>query len=78
MSFAYFSYFPSSSFMASMAPEGVAWMTDIDKYLSSCSPPSSLRRDLRGAGGGYRAGARRRRVGEKLKEIRPYVIVGAS
>jgi len=35
MSFAYFLVFPVVfKFMASMAPEGVAWMTDIDKYLS--------------------------------------------
>ncbi len=35
MSFAYFIVFPSIfGFMAKMAPEGVAWMTDIEKYLS--------------------------------------------
>lgn len=35
MSFAYFLVFPTVfHFMASVAPEGVAWMTDIDKYLS--------------------------------------------
>src|SRR6266568_8126573 len=35
MSFAYFLVFPLVfKFMASIAPEGVAWMTDIDKYLS--------------------------------------------
>ncbi len=35
MSFAYFLVFPMVfRFMASVAPEGVAWMTDIDKYLS--------------------------------------------
>lgn len=35
MSFAYFLVFPTVfKFMASVAPEGVAWMTDIDKYLS--------------------------------------------
>lgn len=35
MSFAYFVVFPSVfTFMAAIAPEGVAWMTDIDKYLS--------------------------------------------
>src|SRR5882762_4388714 len=35
MSFAYFLVFPVVfKFMASIAPEGVAWMTDIDKYLS--------------------------------------------
>ncbi len=35
MSFAYFLVFPTVfHFMSSVAPEGVAWMTDIDKYLS--------------------------------------------
>jgi sec-independent protein translocase protein TatC len=35
MSFAYFLVFPTVfGFMAGVAPEGVAWMTDIDKYLS--------------------------------------------
>ena len=35
MAFAYFLVFPTVfSFMAKVAPEGVAWMTDIEKYLS--------------------------------------------
>lgn len=35
MAFAYFLVFPTVfGFMAGIAPEGVAWMTDIDKYLS--------------------------------------------
>jgi sec-independent protein translocase protein TatC len=35
MAFAYFVVFPSVfTFMVAIAPEGVAWMTDIDKYLS--------------------------------------------
>ena len=35
MSFAYFLVFPTVfNFMANVAPEGVAWMTDIEKYLS--------------------------------------------
>jgi len=35
MAFAYFVVFPVVfKFMASIAPEGVAWMTDIEKYLS--------------------------------------------
>lgn len=35
MSFAYFLVFPMVfKFMAAIAPEGVAWMTDIDKYFS--------------------------------------------
>lgn len=35
MAFAYFLVFPTVfSFMAKIAPEGVAWMTDIEKYVS--------------------------------------------
>lgn len=35
MAFAYFVVFPTVfRFMSAVAPEGVAWMTDIDKYLS--------------------------------------------
>jgi sec-independent protein translocase protein TatC len=35
MAFAYFLVFPSVfRFMAAIAPEGVAWMTDIEKYFS--------------------------------------------
>lgn len=35
MAFAYFAFFPMVfGFMAKFAPEGVAWMTDIEKYLS--------------------------------------------
>ncbi len=35
MAFAYFLVFPTVfGFMAKVAPEGVAWMTDIEKYLS--------------------------------------------
>jgi len=64
--------------MASIAPEGVAWMTNIDKYLSfalttfvafgvTFEVPVAVIVLVR--------------VGvvsiEKLKEIRPYVIVGA-
>jgi sec-independent protein translocase protein TatC len=64
--------------MASIAPEGVAWMTDIDKYLSfvlttfvafgvTFEVPVAVIVLVR--------------VGvvsiDKLKDIRPYVIVGA-
>jgi len=79
MSFAYFLVFPVVfKFMASVAPEGVAWMTDIDKYLSfvlttfvafgvTFQVPVVVIVLVR--------------VGvvsiEKLKDIRPYVIVGA-
>src|ERR1700693_705559 len=79
MSFAYFLVFPTVfKFMASIAPTGVAWMTDIDKYLSfvlttfiafgvTFEVPVVVIVLVR--------------VGvvsiDKLKEIRPYVIVGA-
>ena len=79
MSFAYFLVFPVVfKFMASIAPEGVAWMTDIDKYLSfvltmfiafgiTFEVPVAVVLLVR--------------MGvisiAKLKEIRPYVIVGA-
>ena len=79
MSFAYFLVFPVVfKFMASIAPEGVAWMTDIDKYLSfaltmfiafgiTFEVPVAVVLLVK--------------MGvisvEKLKEIRPYVIVGA-
>jgi sec-independent protein translocase protein TatC len=79
MSFAYFLVFPVVfKFMASIAPQGVAWMTDIDKYLSfalttfvafgvTFEVPVVVIVLVR--------------VGlvsiEKLKEVRPYVIVGA-
>jgi sec-independent protein translocase protein TatC len=79
MSFAYFLVFPMVfQFMASVAPEGVAWMTDIDKYLSfvlttfiafgvTFEVPVVVIVLVR-------AGVI---TIEKLKEIRPYVIVGA-
>jgi sec-independent protein translocase protein TatC len=79
MSFAYFLVFPVVfKFMASIAPEGVAWMTDIDKYLSfvltmfiafgiTFEVPVAVVLLVK--------------MGvisiEKLKEIRPYVVVGA-
>ena len=79
MSFAYFLVFPTVfGFMASVAPEGVAWMTDIEKYLSfvlttflafgvTFEVPVIVIVLVR--------------MGvvsiAKLKEIRPYVIVGA-
>ena len=79
MSFAYFLVFPMVfRFMAKVAPEGVAWMTDIDKYFSfvlttfvafgvTFEVPVLVIVLVR--------------VGvislEKLKEIRPYVVVGA-
>lgn len=79
MSFAYFLVFPVVfKFMASIAPEGVAWMTDIDKYLSfvltmfiafgiTFEVPVAVvllvKMDVISV--------------EKLREIRPYVVVGA-
>ena len=79
MAFAYFLVFPVVfKFMAAIAPEGVAWMTDIDKYLSfaltlflafgiTFEVPVAVVLLVR--------------MGvvsvNKLKEIRPYVIVGA-
>lgn len=79
MAFAYFFVFPVVfKFMASIAPEGVAWMTDIEKYLSfaltmfvafgvTFEVPVAVvllvRMNIVGV--------------DKLREIRPYVIVGA-
>ena len=79
MAFAYFLVFPVVfKFMASIAPEGVAWMTDIEKYLSfaltmfiafgvTFEVPVAVvllvRMNVVGV--------------DKLREIRPYVIVGA-
>jgi sec-independent protein translocase protein TatC len=79
MAFAYFVVFPSVfRFMAAIAPEGVAWMTDIEKYFSfvltmflafgvTFETPVAVVLLVR--------------MGmvsvEKLKEGRPYVIVGA-
>jgi sec-independent protein translocase protein TatC len=79
MAFAYFLVFPMVfQFMASIAPEGVAWMTDIDKYLSfvlttfvafgvTFEVPVVVIVLVRAGVISI----------EKLKEIRPYVIVGA-
>jgi sec-independent protein translocase protein TatC len=79
MSFAYFLVFPVVfRFMASIAPEGVAWMTDIDKYLSFALTT------FMAFGVTFEVPVVvivLVRVGvvsiDKLKEIRPYVIVGA-
>ena len=79
MSFAYFFVFPVIfKFMASIAPEGVAWMTDIEKYLSfalttfvafgvTFEVPVVVIVLVRAGLVSI----------EKLKEARPYVIVGA-
>ena len=79
MSFAYFLVFPVVfRFMASVAPQGVAWMTDIDKYLSFALTTFIA------FGVTFQVPVLvivLVRVGvisiEKLKDIRPYVIVGA-
>ena len=79
MAFAYFLVFPTVfGFMSKIAPEGVAWMTDIEKYLSfvlstfiafgvTFEVPVVVIVLVR--------------IGvvsiAKLKEARPYVIVGA-
>ncbi|MDB5812645.1 MAG: twin arginine targeting protein translocase subunit TatC [Betaproteobacteria bacterium] len=79
MAFAYFLVFPVVfKFMASIAPEGVAWMTDIEKYLSfaltlfiafgvTFEVPVAVVLLVR----------MNVVTVEKLREIRPYVIVGA-
>jgi sec-independent protein translocase protein TatC len=79
MSFAYFLVFPVVfKFMASIAPEGVAWMTDIEKYFSfvlttfiafgvTFEVPVVVIVLVRAGLISVK----------KLKEIRPYVIVGA-
>ncbi len=79
MSFAYFLVFPMVfRFMASIAPEGVAWMTDIDKYFGfvlttfvafgvTFEVPVVVIVLVRTGVVSI----------EKLKEARPYVIVGA-
>src|SRR3990172_6337686 len=79
MSFAYFLVFPVVfKFMASIAPEGVAWMTDIDKYFSfvltmfiafgiTFEVPVAVVLLVKMGAISI----------AKLKEIRPYVVVGA-
>ncbi|MBI3055245.1 MAG: twin-arginine translocase subunit TatC, partial [Betaproteobacteria bacterium] len=79
MSFAYFLVFPVVfGFMASIAPEGVAWMTDIEKYLSfvltmfiafgiTFEVPVAVVLLVKMGAISI----------AKLKEIRPYVVVGA-
>ena len=79
MAFAYFVVFPSVfRFMAAIAPEGVAWMTDIEKYFSFVMTM------FLAFGATFEtpvAVVLLVRMGvvtvEKLKQARPYVIVGA-
>lgn len=79
MAFAYFLVFPMVfKFMASFAPEGVAWMTDIEKYFGFALSMFVV------FGIAFEVPVfvvLLVKMGvvsiEKLKEIRPYVIVGA-
>ncbi len=79
MAFAYFFVFPVIfKFMSSVAPEGVAWMTDIDKYFSF------VLSTFIAFGVTFEVPVvvivlvRAKLVSiEKLKEARPYVVVGA-
>ena len=79
MSFSYFLVFPMVfKFMASIAPEGVAWMTDIDKYFSF------VLTSFIAFGVTFEVPVvvivlvRTGMVSiDKLKQARPYVIVGA-
>jgi sec-independent protein translocase protein TatC len=79
MAYAYFFVFPVIfKFMSSVAPQGVAWMTDIDKYFSF------VLTSFIAFGVTFEVPivvivlVRTNIVSiEKLKEARPYVIVGA-
>jgi sec-independent protein translocase protein TatC len=79
MAFAYFGVFPVVfRFMASVAPEGVAWMTDIEKYLSFAMTM------FLAFGATFEVPivvivlVRMGVVSvEKLRSIRPYIVVGA-
>lgn len=79
MAFAYFAVFPMVfKFMSNVAPEGVAWMTDIEKYLGF------VLSSFLAFGVTFQVPVivivlvRMNVVSiAKLKEIRPYVIVGA-
>jgi len=79
MSFAYFLVFPTVfKFMASIAPEGVAWMTDIDKYLSFALTTFIAFGVTFEVPVVVIVLVHMEMISiAKLKEIRPYVIVGA-
>jgi sec-independent protein translocase protein TatC len=79
MAFAYFLVFPVVfKFMASIAPEGVAWMTDIEKYLSFALTTFIAFGVTFEVPVAVVLLVRMNIVGiDKLREIRPYVIVGA-
>lgn len=79
MAFAYFLVFPVVfKFMASIAPEGVAWMTDIEKYLSFALTTFIAFGVTFEVPVAVVLLVRMNVVSvDKLREIRPYVIVGA-
>ena len=79
MAFAYFLVFPVVfKFMASIAPEGVAWMTDIEKYLSFVLTMFMAFGVVFEVPVIVIVLVRAGLVSLKtLKEIRPYVVVGA-
>ena len=79
MAFAYFFVFPVIfKFMSSVAPEGVAWMTDIDKYFSFALTTFVAFGVTFEVPVVVIVLVRSNIVSiEKLREIRPYVIVGA-
>ena len=79
MAFAYFLVFPVVfKFMASIAPEGVAWMTDIEKYLSFALTTFVAFGVTFEVPVAVVLLVHMNVVSvQKLKEIRPYVIVGA-
>ncbi len=79
MAFAYFMVFPVVfKFMASIAPEGVAWMTDIEKYLSFALTMFIAFGVTFEVPVAVVLLVRMKVVSvDKLREIRPYVIVGA-
>ncbi|MCZ7655585.1 MAG: twin-arginine translocase subunit TatC [Rhodocyclaceae bacterium] len=79
MAFAYFLVFPTVfKFMSAMAPEGVAWMTDIEKYLSFVLTTFIAFGVTFEVPVAVIVLVRMGMVSiAKLKEVRPYVIVGA-
>jgi sec-independent protein translocase protein TatC len=79
MAFAYLVVFPTVfKFMSAMAPEGVAWMTDIEKYLSFVLTTFIAFGVTFEVPVAVIVLVRMGMVSiAKLKEVRPYVIVGA-
>ena len=79
MSFAYFLIFPMVfKFMASFAPQGVAWMTDIEKYFGFALSMFVVFGITFETPVVVVLLVKMRLISvDKLKEIRPYVFVGA-